>query len=403
MSITVNADATDDILSNYSYMYYCINKEGLQSIVLTNKSVSETTLNSSNAVLMNPNNQQTIKLSNSSSTDYYVSLRYDSEIYPLIFTYDGNQWIYEIAPYFVKYSELAFCFGAVISFDYWSTTKPTDFPELVINQGLTIEEVQQLVNQSINSTTSATTSANNYQQQALNNYQQYQNGTITLSTLETRLNNIVTQLNALNNSASATLADKVAINNALTQTQIINDTAIKDAIIQEMEEDLTASSNITSSIATQVSNANNTFQNFTQGSITQSVAVTQINQYITTLTNLITPQTPTADVEAINTAVNSINGIKDSITNYSELDPNVSESQISSDQEEIEMLNELVSVMQDQTIENKMQDQQIAGQSDEINSVLEPLWSNKYMTYLIGVSGVLILACIVLHTKYRML
>lgn len=305
--------------------------------------------------------------------------------------------------------------ASVSNFNVWTNSEWTaaeqsavnsfsnNLEDIGITSGLTELQVQQIINQSINATTSATSSAQTYQQQALNNYQQYQNGTISLATLESRLNNIITQLNALNSSASATLADKVAINNALTQTQILNDTAIKDAIIEEMEEDLTTTSNIFSSIATQVSQANRTFQNFTQGAVTQSEAVTQINENILNLTLLITPQTPIADVEAINTAVNTIKSIKHSITNYSELDQNVSENQISSDQEEIEMLNELVSVMQDQTIEDKMQDQQIAGKANTINNILDPVWDNKFFTYLIGTSSVLILACILLHVRYRML
>lgn len=281
----------------------------------------------------------------------------------------------------------------------------SDLSSIGITSGLTESQVQQIVNQSINSTTSVTTSAQSYQQQAINNYQQYQNGTITLSTLETRLNNIITQLNTLNNSASATLADKVAINNALTQTQIINDTAIKDAIIYEMEEDLTTSSNITSSITAQVTNANNTFQNFTQGSVTQSEAVTQINQYITNLTQLITTQTPTADVEAINTAVNTINSIKNSITNYSDLDKDTSELAIQSDNEEIEYLENITAETTDSinSLKSKVDTSISDLQANEVKEqIITPLLQNTLIIKVLPIAALFMVLAVTLGFKYKL-
>ena len=177
--------------------------------------------------------------------------------------------------------------------------------DLSLPSGITENDVINLVNQSINSTTNISSNANTLQQQAINNYQQYIEGSLTLNQLTVNINNIVNQLNTLNQQTNATLADKVAINNALTNTQIINDSANKDAIIDEMQNDLQVSSSISTAITGKINQANQTFQNYSQGSITQSEAVTEINQYITYLTGLITPQSTTADIEAINTAINT--------------------------------------------------------------------------------------------------
>lgn len=272
---------------------------------------------------------------------------------------------------------------------------------LSLPEGLTETRVNELIDIKINSTTNIATNANTLQQQAINNYQQYIEGTITLNQLTVNLNNIVNQLNTLNQQPDATLADKVAINNALTNTQIINDSANKDAIIEEMEEDLTTTSNITSSIATQVSNANTTFQNFSQGSVTQSEAVTQINQYITNLTQLITPQTPTADVEAINTAVNTITSIKHSITNYSDLDKDTSESAIQSDQEELDYLDELtgetLGTIQDISPEKEFSEQQ----KTEGTNILSVIWNNDLIKKLIPICACFMVVCVVLGIRYK--
>lgn len=264
-------------------------------------------------------------------------------------------------------------------------------------------DIEGIINDVLNSTTSSSTTANQIQQNATNAYTDYTSGTISLSQLQATISDLQQQLETLNSQSSNTLADKVAITNATLQVQLVQDAANKDEIIDELQTDLKVSSNIQSQITGKINEANQTFQNYSQGSVTQTQAVTQINQYITYLTSQITPETPTADIEAINAAINTINGIKDSITNHSELDQNVSEEQVRSDEEEIEMLNEMISVMQDQDIENKLQDQEITGNASDINTILEPVWNNDYFKFLIGCAGVLIIACIVLHVRYRFL
>ena len=287
----------------------------------------------------------------------------------------------------------------------WTSTESDGLASYSANitlpRGMTESDVINIVNQSINSTTQISTDVNVLQQLSLNYYTQYENGDITLSALVNNLNSIVTQLQNLNNNSSATLADKVAINNALTQTQILNDSAIKDEIINEMQDNLQVSSSITTAITGKINQANQTFQNYSQGSVKQSEAVTQINQYITYLTGLITPQSTTADIEAINTAVNTINSIKNSIINYSDLDKNTSESVIQSDQEELDYLDELTAetlgTIQDMSPEKEFSEQQ----KTEGSNVLSVIWENDLIKKLIPICACFMVVCVVLGIRYK--
>lgn len=403
MSTTVKAD----IVSEYTYKYYVKDKLGNYHLLLSDAKFQVSTTTST--ATSNKYYQYDLNTGDwSVGTAGGISSVVVNSPFPsaLILTYTGATWESHL-PMWEPYStsQGMYHFFEYTFIDTYSTSKPSGFP--AVSLGLTKSDVQSMIdtsiNTSLNKTTSVSTSAKNIQSEATNAYVDYSNGTITLAQLQATIDDLASQLESLNNSSSATLADKIAVNNAITQTQLVQDAANKDAIIQEMEEDLTVSSSVSSTITGKINEANQIFNQYSQGTKTQTEAVTQINQYITQLTQLITPQTPTADINAINSAINTINGIKDSVTTHSELSPDVSEEQVQSDQEEIEMLNEMMSVMQEQVVENKMEDQRVAGQAGDINSILEPIWNNKYMTYLVGVSGVLILACIVLHTKYRML
>lgn len=287
----------------------------------------------------------------------------------------------------------------------WTTAEATGLASysstINLPHGMTESRVNELINESLNATTSIAGNANNLQQQAINYYQQYTEGSITLNQLTVNLNNIVNQLNTLNQQPNATLADKVAINNALTNTQIVNDSANKDAIIDEMQNDLQVSSSITTAITGKINQANQTFQNYSQGAVTQSEAVTQINQYITYLTGLISPQSTTADIEAINTAINTINGIKNSITSYSDLDKNTSESVIQSDQEELDYLDELTAetlgTIQDISPEKEFSEQQ----KTEASNILSVIWQNDLIKKLIPICACFMVVCVVLGIRYK--
>lgn len=392
------------IIDEFNYVKYAESEDGNFHVFLSDNTIATYTLSSaSNAWNYNTGTVDSLIAGTyiSSIADKNTSAKYPPTYNAIHLAYNGYSWEIYI-PYFKTYSGahrwLFFDNSLLISS---SNSKPSGFPN--IDLGLSRTDVEQMIDNALNNTTSASTTAKNIQSNVTNAYSSYAEGNINLSELQTTIASLQDQLNNLNNLSSTTIADKIAITNATLQVQLVQDAANKDSIIEELQTDLKVSSNIQSQITGKINEANQTFKNYSQGSVTQTEAVTQINQYITYLTSQITPETPTADIEAINTAINTVNGIKDSIINHSELDKDVSEEQVRSDEEEIEMLNEMISVMQDQDIENKLQDQEITGNASDINTILDPVWNNEYFNYLIGCAGVLIIACIVLHVRYRFL
>lgn len=95
-------------------------------------------------------------------------------------------------------------------------------------QGITIDDVNQAINDSLNKTTQTTIKVNNIINNTNNYYNQYIAGDISYTDLTYQINNNVNQLKDLNNTEGNTLADLIAINNGLTYNQIIQDTALAD-------------------------------------------------------------------------------------------------------------------------------------------------------------------------------
>lgn len=402
MSITVKADTTSDILSKYAYKKYVVDNKGHYHVFLSTASFQSTIFSSMTVYDLNIGKPDTI-----SQAEYLIStVTYPSSIYPIALTYDGYTWEIEI-PVVASKSATAlywiFIADALISSS--SDTKPSGFPTVDLDSGVTIDEVQAEINSALNATTSATTSAKNIQTEITNNYIQYNNGDISLTQLQANIDSLVQQLQNLNNLSNTTISDKIAINNAITQTQIVQDAANKDAIIKEMEEDLTVSSSTSSAITGKINEANTVFNNYSQGDTTQSEAVTQINQYITYLTNLITPEMPTADIEAINAGINTINGIKDSIVNHSELDPEVSDKSQASDKEEMEYLNNLEAETTDNidSLKSKVDSSINEAQANQIkNNVITPILQNTLLTKILPISALFMVLAVTLGFKYRL-
>lgn len=93
---------------------------------------------------------------------------------------------------------------------------------------LTIDDVNEAINNSLNATTNTTVTVNNIVNNTTNVYNQYKTGDITYTDLIYNINNNVNQLNELTQVSGNTLADLIAINNGLTYNQIIQDTALED-------------------------------------------------------------------------------------------------------------------------------------------------------------------------------
>lgn len=387
-----------DITDEYPYKIYGTDVLGAYHILLSDYTINTSRISGSYVNLSNG--------SLSTISDYYWVTSLAKGESALHLFYQDGIWNYELPSVSsIVTTNSAYIPSVFLPEDMLTVhdTKPSYFPP--ITNGLTRDDVNSMINEALNATTSITTSANNLQTQATNAYVSYINGNMTLSQLQSTIDNLANQLQNLNNSSSATLADKVAVNNAITQTQLVQDAANKDAIIQEMEEDLTVSSNVSSTITGKINEANNVFNQYSQGNKKQSEAVTQINQYITQLTQLITPQTTTADINAINAAINTINGIKDSITSHSDLDDSVSEDAQQSDEEEIEYLENITAETTDDinSLKSKVDTSINQTQANQVKEqVITPLLQNTLIVKVLPIAALFMVLAVTLGFKYKL-
>lgn len=410
---TVKADATSDLLNKYSVKWYVIDNKGyyhvyLMTTAMTNKYIDQSRNGQYNyySYAMDFNNGLTYDIDTIDGLFWVTQGTANNQPYPISLDYNGVQWEINI-PLFSYVNANTFQWNFIDNRFVTSATQsaPSGFPAVKIESGVTLEQVQTQINNALNSTTSATTSANNIQTNVTNNYISYVNGNITLNQLQANLDNLKQQLEDLNSMSGTTLADKMAINNAITQTQLVQDAANKDAIIAEMEEDLTVSSPISATITGKINQANQIFNQYDTGDITQTEAVTQINQYITQLTQLITPKTPTADINAINAAINTINGIKDSVTSHSDLDNSVSESAQNSDKEELEYLDNLEAETTDNidSLKSKVDNSISESQANQVkNNVIAPILQNTLIVKVLPIAALFMVLAVTLGFKYRL-
>lgn len=260
--------------------------------------------------------------------------------------------------------------------------------------------IQDIINESLNSTTETTTTANSLQNGLAQDYTSYQNGDISSQGLQVSIDNTVENLNNLNNTNTNTLADLVAIQNGLTYAQTVQDKVIADEIIDTQK----VSSSVSQNISGYITQANNGFSEYSSGTKTQSETITLLQQQIINLNNMITngQAVSSADISAVNSAVNTVNGIINNVGSYSDMDKSVSESVQQSDQEDIDYLNQLVgettSQIQDMSAEQQFQTQQ----KTESQNVLLSIWDLEILKRLVPICSVFMVICVALGIKYRL-
>ena len=275
----------------------------------------------------------------------------------------------------------------------------TNFDELNLPAGITENTIIDIVNESINKTTQTTTQANQIQGNLTSDYSSYQRGDISSETLQVSVNNSVDQLNNLNNSSSNTLADLMAINNGLTYAQTVQDKINADEIILTQSVTPTVQTNINGYI----NQANNAYNDFTSGNKTQSESIEIIQQQIINLNNMITSgqASTSADIAAVNAAINTVQNTSNSVHNYSEIDKTVSDKAQQSDQEEIEYLNSLetTQTIQDMSPSQVMKTQ---SQSGNVQPLLSVVWDNELIKIILPLTAGFLVISVALGRKFKL-
>lgn len=386
--ITVNAGSVND----FPYRKYIVNNGTYYALIISKKSISTCTVSNTTNIISLDN----AITASGDSNSYYCTARTDNTAYVLLYD-DLTGWsvhypsMYKSSNGVIQNNYLLYTTNKSESYD----TAPAGFPDIDIKS---FDSILDEMDDILNATTSTTTEANKIQNNLAGSYKDYQNGNITSDQMQSNVTSARDQLNNLNSNANNTLADLIAINNGLTYADTVQDVINADNIIATQKP----SANVTNTITGKTNEANKIQQQYTAGDIPQSDAVTVINQYVTQLTQLITPESTTADITAINTAISTINGIRDSIAHDSDLDQDISDSAQNSNKEEIDYLDDLTSETTASISDISADKQFNDTQKQSANNIIALVWDNEILKRLVPICAIFMVVCVTLGVKYRL-
>lgn len=269
----------------------------------------------------------------------------------------------------------------------FNTSLPPTMPEVTIGLG----DIEGIINDALNATTSVTTQALTINQNINNTYNTYQSGGITQAEFNAQMEQYRNQLESLNESTGATLADQMAVNNALTNLDI--------TINQQVNN---VSPKLMTLLETIRSNISSIFNQYSLGNSTQSNAIKQIKTHINdNLLKATNQYTSIADREAINGTIEYANSLINAIGSYSDLEQDISDAAESSDKAEKDYLDSLTSEttasIQELSPKDSFSDAEI-GTAQEVLSII---WNNKLVKRLLVICGCFMVVCVVLGIRYK--
>lgn len=267
----------------------------------------------------------------------------------------------------------------------------------VIGEGLTEEKILEIVNNSINETTNTYNEATSIYNNIQNNYTLYKEGKLDKETLQAILIQAINQLNELNNNTGNTLADLIAINNALTYAQTI-----------QQELLLKPSTSVTTSVQTILQAVSNLVQQYQAGTVTQAQAMQELRGYAYQLAQLIQSDTTISDIEVINTGTNVVNNFIEIISNNSELNKDVSDRSQMSDKDELAFIE---SIETDKSVEDLAPSKiYLQGQvstadnngGETVQDLFKAVWDNALVKILVPIFAGFSVVAVVLGRKYKL-
>lgn len=267
----------------------------------------------------------------------------------------------------------------------------------VIGEGLTEEKILEIVNSSINATTNTYNEATSIYNTITNNYTLYKEGKLDKETLQANLTQAINQLNELNNNPGNTLADLMAINNALTYAQTI-----------QQELLLKPSTSITTSVQTILQAVSNLVQQYQAGTVMQAQAMQELRGYAYQLAQLIQTDTTISDIEVINTGTNVVNNFIEIISNNSELKKEVSDLSQKSDKDELDFIE---SIETDKSVEDLAPSKiYLQGQvsttdsngGETVQDLFKAVWDNALVKILVPIFAGFSVVAVVLGRKYKL-
>lgn len=395
-SVRVQASDITEITETYPYIYWL---PDYQSLIVSKKVLGGYTISDSNGIYLR-NLDENVYEETSTTTAYLLTIAnyQQGDCYTLVYNavtgWEARQpmmvrkrtvaTVYT-APMVTLYTgERVYTNGQSVPSPYSSagTTLPNDIPPL--------DSVSDAINDALNATTNVTTQAVTINKNINNTYNTYQSGGITEAEFNEAMETYRTQLEALSNEAGATLADQMAVNNALTNLDITINQQLNNVDPQ-----------LQARLYSKRSQMQTAFNNYKNGSSTQEQTISLLEQYINNVTQELYDYSSTADLNAINLVINFGQSLVNSVGNYSDLDKNLSDSFESSEQAEKEYLNELTSEttasIQDISPKNEFSEQELGAASN----IMQIIWDNKFVKSLLVICGCFMVVCVVLGIRYK--
>lgn len=267
----------------------------------------------------------------------------------------------------------------------------------VIGEGLTEEKILEIVNSSINATTNTYNEATSIYNTITNNYTLYKEGKLDKETLQATLTQAINQLNELNNNNGNTLADLMAINNALTYAQTI-----------QQELLLKPATSVTTSVQTILQAVSNLVQQYQSGVVTQAQTMQELRGYAYQLAQLLTTDISISDVEVINTGTNVVNNFIEIISNNSELNKDVSDRSQLSDQNELDFIE---SIETEKSVEDLAPSKiYIQGQAsttdnntgESLTDLFNAVWNNAIVKIMVPIFAGFSVIAVIFGRKYKL-
>lgn len=410
------AETPEDLESQYPYQYWIAEENCL---ILSKQILDGDTLSAGNGVLIK--NPTTGAWVTTATTTYYslYTTTYSTGDFLRLYYNDVTGWeawlpdqvrrtstnwtIYYSAYGSGTLPAAVYTNGVSLPSPFTSggSTLPSDIPPF--------DNVEEAINNALNATTGTTTQANQIQSTVNTNLDSYKNGDITSSEMQDVINNAVSDLENLNQNATNTLADQIAINNALTATQTAQDQVLTQDLIDALNKkfqwglsDQTTASNVINSISSEVSLI---YTDYLDGVIPKDTANIQVLEYQYNIelvkSSLIDQGLPWTNAnESVFQGISELTQqIQNNINNAGDVDPDIAESANASMESEMQFVDSLISEttasLEDLTPSLDDSD------SEKALQWIGLLWDNEFFKMVLPWCAIAMLVCLVLGVRYR--
>lgn len=415
----VYAETPEDLVNTYPYQYWIPDQS---TLILSKYQLLGADLSSSNGVLIR--NPTTGAWVSTVTTTYYTLYRESYTLGDMIRLYynpvtgwegyrpdevrkSATNWtIYYSAFGSGTLPTAVYTNGVSVPSPFASggSTLPSDIPPF--------EDIQSEINNALNASTSTTTQANKITSNIQTQTERFENGEISKEVFELNINLANEVLEELQNTSGNTLADQIAINNALTATQTAQDKLLSNDLLDYLKSQQLLSETVLGGNPSETLNnvsliIQQYYVDYMQGKIPKLEAITVLENFKYTFLQASGEiysaggTLTVADEWLIDEITTLISQTQNNINNSGDVDMDTKESSIKSDEDELELLNDMISVMQEQETDSITNNQQMREDLSQVNNWLDPMWDNIFLRNLLISFCILVPTAVILDMRYR--